>query len=548
MSHGTPLQDALKSLAALSPAADKLPYFNNTGSSAGALADLTAAGRALLDDADASAQRTTMGVAIGSDVQAYDAGLADIAGLAVTDGNIIVGDGANWVAESGATARTSLGVAIGSDVQAHGDVLDDLNTLGAPSADGEFLVATGAGAFAYESGATARTSMGLGTGDSPTFTSLTLSGQAGALAMNSQKITGLGTPTADGDAATKGYVDSQSEGLDIKGSVECIATSNVNLGSASSPLPIDGVTPGNNEFILLAGQSTASENGRYKMVTATDPTTWVRSDDMAAGSNAAGAFMFVSEGTVNADTGWVCSSNTGADVVGTDDLAFVQFSSAGVISAGDGLDKTGNVMSLDLQASGGLQIVSTELAVKVADFAGAGLEAAAGNLRIASGAAGNGLKGGSGVALSVEPADFAGSGLEDDGSDNLRIAAAAAGAGLTGGGGSALAVDYTAAADWSGKQTTDARALKYRTITTTTTLAADDDVIIWNGGSNGDLDLPAASGQAGRRIHVKNIHASSSCTIDPNGTELIDGAASKVLDTQYQSVILVCDGVGWFIF
>jgi hypothetical protein len=47
---------------------------------------------------------------IGSSVQAYDAGLTDIAGLAVTDGNFIVGDGANWVAESGATARTSLGL------------------------------------------------------------------------------------------------------------------------------------------------------------------------------------------------------------------------------------------------------------------------------------------------------------------------------------------------------------------------------------------------------------------------------------------------------
>ena len=55
-------------------------------------------------------------------------------------------------------------------------VLEDLNTLGAASADGEFIVATGAGAFAYESGATARTSMGLGTGDSPQFTGLTLTG------------------------------------------------------------------------------------------------------------------------------------------------------------------------------------------------------------------------------------------------------------------------------------------------------------------------------------------------------------------------------------
>ena len=58
----------------------------------------------------ASATRTALGVAIGSDVQAYDAGLDDIAGLAVTNGNFIVGDGTNWVAESGATARTSLGL------------------------------------------------------------------------------------------------------------------------------------------------------------------------------------------------------------------------------------------------------------------------------------------------------------------------------------------------------------------------------------------------------------------------------------------------------
>lgn len=51
---------------------------------------------------------------IGTDVQAYDAGLNAIAGLAVTDGNIIVGNGSTWIAESGATARTSLGLGTGN--------------------------------------------------------------------------------------------------------------------------------------------------------------------------------------------------------------------------------------------------------------------------------------------------------------------------------------------------------------------------------------------------------------------------------------------------
>ena len=58
----------------------------------------------------AAAARTALGVVIGTDVQAYDAQLADVAGLAVTDNNFIVGNGSNFVAESGATARTSLGL------------------------------------------------------------------------------------------------------------------------------------------------------------------------------------------------------------------------------------------------------------------------------------------------------------------------------------------------------------------------------------------------------------------------------------------------------
>ena len=65
---------------------------------------------------NASDARTNLGLAIGSDVQAYDAQLADVAGLTPSDGGFIVGDGSNFVVESAATARTSLGVdAAGTD-------------------------------------------------------------------------------------------------------------------------------------------------------------------------------------------------------------------------------------------------------------------------------------------------------------------------------------------------------------------------------------------------------------------------------------------------
>ena len=184
-----------------------------------------------------------------------------------------------------------------------------------------------------------------------------------AVSLNSQKITGLADPTGDNDAANKGYVDGVAQGLDVKDSVVATTTANGTLSTAfANGQSIDGVTLQTGDRILIKNQSTASQNGIYNVQASGAPS---RATDMATGANAAGAFVFVEQGTVNAENGFTCTSDTGSAVVGTNNLTFAQFSGAGQIIAGDGLDKSGNTLSADLKANGGLVIESTELALKL---------------------------------------------------------------------------------------------------------------------------------------------------------------------------------------
>ena len=113
---------------------------------------------------------------------------------------------------------------------------------------------------------------------------------------------------------------------------------------------------------MVKNQNTASENGIYKVNASGAPT---RVDDLATGADAAGAFVFVEQGTVNAENGFVCTSDSGSAVVGTNNLTIAQFSGAGQITAADGLQKSGNTLSVDLKSNGGLQIESTEIAVNL---------------------------------------------------------------------------------------------------------------------------------------------------------------------------------------
>lgn len=161
-------------------------------------------------------------------------------------------------------------------------------------------------------------------------------------------ITGLPNPTNDTDAARKEYVDAVEQALDIKDSVRAGTDgSNVDLSSSNDPNPIDGVTLNDGDRVLLKGQSTASENGLYNAQTATDPTTWTRTENANEDSEVtSGLFVFVEEGTANANRGFVLVT---ADPITVDSTAldFTQFSGAGQISAGSGLNKSGDTLSFD---------------------------------------------------------------------------------------------------------------------------------------------------------------------------------------------------------
>ena len=168
---------------------------------------------------------------------------------------------------------------------------------------------------------------------------------------STHKIKNIPTPTADGEVAPKKYVDAIEQGLDIKDSVR-IATdgTNVDLSSATDPGNLDGVSLSDGDRVLLKDQSTASENGIYDAVTASDPTTWVRSEDANDDDEVTGgAFTFVEEGSLNKNRGFVLTTNN--PTLGTDGLTFTQFSGAGQITAGRGLTKDGDTLKARTEES-----------------------------------------------------------------------------------------------------------------------------------------------------------------------------------------------------
>jgi hypothetical protein len=163
----------------------------------------------------------------------------------------------------------------------------------------------------------------------------------GIVDVGGKRVGNAANPTQSSDLATKAYVDSLSNGLDVKASVRAATTANITLSNTQT---IDGVALSVGDRVLVKNQTTGSQNGIYVVASG----SWTRAADFDNSPDvevSPGTFFFVEEGTTQADNGYVVSNDT-AITIGSTAITFSQFSGAGQITAGAGLTKSGNTLDV----------------------------------------------------------------------------------------------------------------------------------------------------------------------------------------------------------
>jgi hypothetical protein len=180
--------------------------------------------------------------------------------------------------------------------------------------------------------------------------SFSTSGSGNITAGGDLIATGNAYASTNKKLATEEYVNSVQQGLDVKQSVRVATTENITLSGTQT---IDGVAVVAGDRVLVKNQTNGINNGIYVVAAG----AWTRSTDADVNADVtAGLFTFVSEGTQNADSGWILTSDD-AIAVGTTSLTFVQFSGAGMITIDSastanvtsGLEKDGNYLRLDVR-------------------------------------------------------------------------------------------------------------------------------------------------------------------------------------------------------
>jgi len=278
--------DLTASRAAISNSSGKIAVSTVTDTELGHLSGVTSAiqtqigtkltaSNDLSDVSSTSTARTNLGLAIGTNVQAYDAELAAIAGLtsAANKGIQFTGSGTAAVFD-----LTTAGKAL----------LDDADAT------------------------TQRTTLGLGTIATQDASNVSVTGGT---------VTGLGSPSSGSDAATKTYVDNLVTGLKTRIICRVASTTNVVIASAlENGDVLDGITLVTADRVLLKNQTTPAQNGIYTVVASGSAS---RDTEYDVISELSGQLVIIQEGTTNADTIFLCTTDTSA-TLGSSTITFTQ--------------------------------------------------------------------------------------------------------------------------------------------------------------------------------------------------------------------------------